>query len=406
MSQSPSEPTFVPGAQVDPSEAGTRPDAAGVDPMRLQRMLESLHQLPVGVWIADADGRIEYVNPAGRSVWEGARFTDVDGYRQFKGWWLDTGHAIAPDDWAMARAIRGGESCLDELIEIETFEGRRKVIRNSGLPVRDADGRTIGAVAVNQDVTDEVRRDAALRSAHAQLSALSGQLLQAQEDERRRLASELHDEIGQAISAIRLHLGRALPNDGNGAVAKALEVSELLMHRVRSVWLSLRPSELDDFGLACAVRAMAAQYAGALSIDVDAPDDRSIRRLPPSVEEAAFRVIQEATANAAHHARAGRLQIALYFQDDTLRVRVRDNGCGFDVGARRGMPASREQVGLASMSERVAHLGGRFDVRSAPGAGTEIEALFPIASPRDGSSADPAAPVSTPSAVSKPQFQA
>lgn len=129
-----------------------------------ERMLrEVIRALPIGLWILDASGRIVHGNPAGVRIWAGERLVGPDQFGEYKGWWLSTGEPVAPDDWAAARAIRRGEVSLDEEIEIECFDGTRKVILNSALPIRGDSGEIEGAIIVNVDVTEARRATAALR---------------------------------------------------------------------------------------------------------------------------------------------------------------------------------------------------------------------------------------------------
>ncbi len=112
-----------------------------------------LDELPIGVWITDKSGRIVTGNPAGRKIWAGARLVGVGQYGMYKGWWADTGKRIKPEEWAAARAVARGETSINEEIEIEGFDGTRKSILNSALPIRDAANDIAGALVINQDVT-------------------------------------------------------------------------------------------------------------------------------------------------------------------------------------------------------------------------------------------------------------
>ncbi|MEZ5623071.1 MAG: response regulator, partial [Burkholderiaceae bacterium] len=207
---------------------------------RQQAMFERvLEHLPVGVWLLDAAGTIVRGNPAGTAIWDGARHTGIEGYGVYRGWWADSGRAIEAHEWAAARAIEKGQTSIDERIEIETFAGRRKVILNSAVPLLDADGTLQGAFIVNQDITGLHRTEQRLRRAERTLRGLSQRLLDAQEQERRWIAQELHDDIGQAIAAMRLHLARIAEHSGPGRAAalaaEALASSEQLGQRLRQI---------------------------------------------------------------------------------------------------------------------------------------------------------------------------
>ena len=121
----------------------------------LQAMMENL---PVGVWITDANGKIIQGNPAGQRIWAGARYVGPELYGEYKGWWVSNGKPIAPDEWAAARAVKYGETSLNEEIEIECFDGSHKIILNSAIPLRDAQLGNMGTIIVNQDIS--VRKQA------------------------------------------------------------------------------------------------------------------------------------------------------------------------------------------------------------------------------------------------------
>ncbi len=145
-----------------------------------------LDTLPVGVWILNAQGLIVGGNPAGREIWGGAKYVGVEGFGEYKGWWTDTGKQIEPQEWSAARAITKGETSLNEEIEIEAFDGTRKIILNAAVPLRDSKGGITGAILLNQDITGRKRsetglarqnyRIALLHEAAAHLLSSEGQL--------------------------------------------------------------------------------------------------------------------------------------------------------------------------------------------------------------------------------------
>ena len=142
-----------------------------------------LEALPVGVWIMDQSGRITYGNPAARQIWAGARYVGPELFGEYKGWWPGTDTSIAPDEWAAARAIQKGETSIDEVVEIQCFDGMRKTILNSALPLRGASGSIAGAIIINQDISErrkaEAERDQLIRqlqTAMAEVHTLSGLL--------------------------------------------------------------------------------------------------------------------------------------------------------------------------------------------------------------------------------------
>ena len=149
----------------------------------LDLLPQVLEALPVGVWIMDRTGCITHGNPAGRRIWGGARYVGPAQFGEYKGTWADTGQRIAADEWAAARAITKGETSLDEVIDIECFDESCKTILNSALPLRNPAGDIIGAIIINQDITERRRSELErerlvkqLEAAIAQVHTLSGLL--------------------------------------------------------------------------------------------------------------------------------------------------------------------------------------------------------------------------------------
>lgn len=137
-----------------------------------------LETLPVGVWIVDADGTILKGNAAGQMIWKGARYVGIKDYGVYKGWWADTGQRILPAEWAAARAILKGETSLEEEINIECFDGTRKSILHSAVPLLDETQRLTGAVVINQDITARKQAEEALADKQHQLKELNRNLEQ------------------------------------------------------------------------------------------------------------------------------------------------------------------------------------------------------------------------------------
>ena len=130
---------------------------------RLDLLRNVVDILPVGVWILDETGKILYGNSAGHRIWAGARYVGVEQYGEYKGWWVATGKRIEAEEWGAARAIRNGETSIDEEVEIECFDGTRKIILHSAMPIRDEDDNIVGAVIVNHDITERKRFEERLR---------------------------------------------------------------------------------------------------------------------------------------------------------------------------------------------------------------------------------------------------
>jgi signal transduction histidine kinase len=220
---------------------------------------------------------------------------------------------------------------------------------------------------------------------------LSRELLAAQENERRRIARELHDEIGQALTAVKINLQTALRTNAGSPDVALLEDSALIvdrtLERVRNLSLDLRPAMLDDLGLVPALRWYFDRLAHTeIAIQLDAEDWQ--RRLPPEVETTCFRVVQEALTNAIRHAQCRQVHVELRLQTVALQLVMRDNGIGFDVAEARARAGRGASLGLLGMFERVALLGGQIEIESQPGRGTLIRARFPITTRPDSPSTE------------------
>ena len=242
--------------------------------------------------------------------------------------------------------------------------------------------RTNELAAANQELRSEIierkRVEEELRNSRGQLRNLTAYLQSVREEERSRIARELHDEIGQALTAIKLALERSIreqPATTRDNLAQALVVANDLIGRVRDLSLELRPAMLDDFGLLPTLKWHFERYTSQVDIKVDFKHaGLEERRFQPEVETAAYRIVQEALTNVARHAKVDRVEVGVETDENMLRILVKDLGKGFDISS---LPATRTG-GLSGMSERAIMLGGRLVVDSAPGVGTLLTIELPL----------------------------
>ncbi len=205
--------------------------------------------------------------------------------------------------------------------------------------------------------------------------------VKAQEDERKRVARELHDQAGQALTALKLGLGRLekmVSKSDNRIREEIISMRDLAvstMEDIRNLALDLRPSMLDELGLIPAVRQYAKDFSRRTGLSIDLSLPESFDRLPSDLETAVFRVIQEALTNVAKHAQASQVKISISFSKEGLSVLVADNGCGFDVTTAL---RNRKSLGLFGIQERVDLLGGSVRIESAQGEGTRITVWVPV----------------------------
>lgn len=235
--------------------------------------------------------------------------------------------------------------------------------------------------APGRNAPDEHGRDGAERD------VLRRQLIAAEEAERRRIARELHDQLGQHLTALTLGLDEIaglLPPDSPAVprIAALLRLTGLLTRDVRYLAVELRPPELDDVGLESALETYVAEWSTRYGI----PADLEITGGPARVMSAEasttiYRIAQEALVNVAKHSRAKQVSIILERSDAAVRLIIEDDGCGFDVDATRRRARRESRFGLAGMQERALLAGGTFEIESAAGRGTTLFARVAAANP-------------------------
>lgn len=210
-----------------------------------------------------------------------------------------------------------------------------------------------------------------------ELKELSARLVSAQEEERRTISRELHDEVGQSLSALLMEAGNAAANIPPAQVRQHVDsikkLAEASVNIIRNMTLLLRPSMLDDFGLVPALEWQARELSKRTGIRVQVAAADSAGELPDALKTCIYRVVQEALHNCARHAQAHAVRVVVRQEDSRIVLSVEDDGRGFDARRVRGL-------GLVGMEERVRHLGGVFHVRSTPGGGTKVDVELPLAS--------------------------
>jgi signal transduction histidine kinase len=243
----------------------------------------------------------------------------------------------------------------------------------------------VGAAAVWLWFRSKLRRALEHQKAANQIRELAGRLIDAQEQERTRLARELHDDITQRLARLAIDVGRCeqgttdrRPEETAREVRSGLAQ---LSEDVHALSYRLHPSILEDLGLAEALKAEIDRFQRQNSIAAkvklrDLPDP-----VPPEVALCLFRVAQEALRNVARHSRATTVEISLRPADEGLQLAIQDDGAGFDPAAERHQPS----LGLSSMKERVVLLGGELEIESAPGQGATVLAWVPLKSPKSRS---------------------
>ena len=279
-------------------------------------------------------------------------------------------------------------------------DGRRIDVSITMSPLKDGTGRIVGVSKIMRDIGERKRAQLLLRKtldelektvqerttelsqANRLLQELSSRLMQVQEEERRQLARDLHDEVGQLLTALKIDLQNAQHHSDHqssaGAFTDSLGLVDRLLTQVRTLALDLRPSILDDLGLVPALRWYANRQAQRNGWTLQLNVEEGIGRLLPMIEVACFRVVQEALTNVSKYAGAKTIELVLRRQADEVILIIHDDGVGFDVAAARQRAQEGGSMGLFGMQERVRLAGGLLSIVSAPGRGTSLELRFPL----------------------------
>jgi two-component system sensor histidine kinase UhpB len=260
-------------------------------------------------------------------------------------------------------------------------DGQLHWVSALGSVIRDDAGQPVRFIGTTQDITERKRVEEALRVSTEKLQALSHRLVAVQEAERREIARELHDQIGQLLTGLSLTLetGKRLTGEAlRQNLTQAKELTGDVISRVRQLSLELRPTMLDDLGLLPALLWHVQRFTAQSGIRIAFSHEGLNRRFSAKIETAAYRIIQETLTNVARHAGVGEAAVRVWTEHDRLHVRVEDTGSGFDTEQAL---ASYASSGLLGMKERASLLGGRFAVDSAVGAGTHVLVELPITDP-------------------------
>jgi len=217
--------------------------------------------------------------------------------------------------------------------------------------------------------SDEQRLHA--EAAEQEMRLLSQQLVAAQEEERKKLTRELHDHVGQMLTALRMELSRAQREHASPVLTECKHLVDTILRSVRDLVMGLRPSMLDDFGLQPALEWLVRDFRRRSSLRVDLVIDGDVAALPDQHRTCVYRIVQEALTNCVRHSRASHAEISLRHESGALRLVVTDDGVGLDPAKSRGM-------GLLGIEERVRELHGEFVVRSPQEGGTQLSISLPV----------------------------
>ncbi|BEQ13630.1 PAS domain S-box protein [Desulfoferula mesophila] len=320
-----------------------------------QRYLSLVQDLPDVVFELDQDGRFTFVSRAVERVL-GLRPEEMLGqvHREF----------VLPQDrpkYDQQRALTEHDGLMNILaLRHQTADGRVRWLSIHSRGLNDARGRSLGRRGVARDVTQQVLAEQRVRE-------LSGQLINAQEEERKRLALDLHDEMGQLLSALKIGLQTLARNheEARPDLDRLIRLTQEVMDRSRSLAYRLRPAILDNFGLTAALTDLCESLSedGALEVitHLEKIDDRA---LGPAMKTTLFRFVQEALTNVIKHSQSAKAEVSLNSRDGLIRAEVRDFGRGFDV-EKILEQGGGSRLGLLGMHERLNLVGGRLTIKTS-----------------------------------------
>ena len=389
-------------------ERGRVLEALGEQEKKYRLMMEAMHD---PVYICSADYRILYMNPAmikrtGRDAVGEVCHRVIHDQEELCSWCVN--HKIQRGEYAEYEVMSPPDGRFYNVAQCPIFHlngkidkmvilrdlTRYKQIEEELRSTRDelekhVDERTRMLKETNIKLTREISNhkatENALQRSEKQLRGLSRQLITSQEEERRLIAMELHDGIGQTLSAIKFKVETVLEemkrNDSYECLQLQLPVVSMVqgaVEEVRRICKNLRPPILDDLGIVATISWFCREFMNIYeTIRVEKEIFLKEEAVPDDFKISIFRVLQEALNNVAKHSEADLVRVVLKKDDEWIMLLIEDNGFGFDVGAVLGLKDPATGMGLAGMKERTTLSRGSFEVESAPGKGTRIRVLFP-----------------------------
>jgi PAS domain S-box-containing protein len=361
------------------SEERARDQAA-----RLQAVLDAA---PAIIWVAhDHECRSITGNRAAQALLRVPEGTNVSKsgpapellahYRVFS-----DGVELAPQDMPIQRAAASGQAFRDYAMDIVFADGSVRSLLGNVTPVLDSAGQSNGAIAAFVDITERQQAEQE-RAQREQLRLLARQVVSVQEQERRRVSRELHDEAGQALTALKISLELMLadlPDDAASLrerIYESVMLTDDTMERIRLLARDLRPPALDAVGLGPTLEDVCRDFGERTQLSIDYASGE-LPALPDAVSICLYRVLQEALTNVAKHAHARRVRVALHRDVDSVSLTVEDDGQGFDSRAILSSTNRPPGIGLLGMQDRIELLGGWLEIDSHPGQGTRLVTHIP-----------------------------
>jgi PAS domain S-box-containing protein len=333
---------------------------------------DALNSATSGIIITDSDLRIRFSNPACLRMFKYDTLSDIIGKNAINLFFAEKNKKSAETK----SIVQQSKEKSQELV-VQRTDGTALPVEVFISEVTDSEGTVVGKMASFIDISARKKTEAVLRE-------ISRKILDSQENERKLVAQEIHDSISGDLAAIKLSLEEKLskmkgdPPDDTISLEKIISMIEDTIQETRRISARLRPSMLDDLGLLPTVDWFCREF------EKNYPEIRVVRRFKVEEDDVAdqakvvvYRILQEAMNNVAKHSEADRVHISIVKFGNELKLKVQDNGCGFDFETISSNPSPMSGYGLSNMRDRAEICGGKLEVTSKPGAGTTIELILP-----------------------------
>lgn len=336
----------------------------------------ALQYSPAGICVVGQDFRFASVNPAALKLFGLKTLPEswraLGQFRKHVSFITEDGDPIARDNGPVTEALRSGKTSDEFVCGIISLGGKVRWCRVCVAPIRAVDGSISGATLVLIDDTQK-------RTARRNLEDLIQRIITTQEREKQEIAHELHDGISQQLAAIKMNLHSAIRGKGRQPVIEdSIGQLDSAMRSIREISIGLRPAELDELGLAAAVRWYVSQQRQRTGQTIRFETATKIPDVSPDIATAYFRIVQEGVSNALEHAQATDLLVKMLCRNGRIGLEITDNGIGFNAKDRRIGGPAEPGFGLLSMKERAKSLDGYLGIESKPWAGTRVSACFPL----------------------------
>lgn len=281
----------------------------------------------------------------------------------------------------LEQAVETNQSVEQEQYDEKTGHWVRSIIYP--IKSRNRNGRRL-FLHIVQDITDKKLAENQLKTSHDQLRKLTAYLESVREEEKKKIARDLHDETSQLLASLNVHLEAAKNtlSEGSLTTKSLLEKSQTIALRIldelHQLIYDLRPTLLDELGLVPAIGSLAESHLTVSGVEVKFNITGTVNRLPPTLETALFRIVQEIFNNIVKHSQAKHVLVTIAFKENRITIRIKDDGKGFNTSESGDSSNNQKGLGLLGIKERISLLGGELTINSRPGHGTEIKIAAPL----------------------------